>query len=513
MQRRHQKTPLGSRYVAPVGMGARHTAGAAPSPGGMPAGAAQPALQSGGMVPEHPLVDTAENEALRAYELRVKALIDSLVPVLKEISGLQREPDFVARAQALARDRLGFALPEPVLEDAWITQLNMRALYAYGMFQLFGQMVDEYWHGHQDLAAEQTEAMRYFLDCDFHEVDISPCSDGRLMGLIRFVLRMPHLGVRVRSYAGAMFDIEEDVRHWTRRELIRFREGVPTTPDAPTRYLKVAAYHYSSVDPSHEGCAAHGSNEKEAAEAALLKLRAFRQSIENSFCCGASVDTLLLGVDTDTDSIKVHVPDGDTHMSIYRYVDSADLYRETAGMDRNQAAQRVDAAIQEAVESGPWGQGNGAPHDGMRRLVQQLLLNNLSQIHYVKQYHDGHYEDVGHQERFIVVGDGCDELQVRNLAYFANLYTVEEGAQDLDVGVHKIFHKLNVAHGLPIPVIVHYRYDADVPGSRDRVIERCKRVKAAIMNRYRDLADKGLLYCNMLIRDHTTGSRLEPVEV
>lgn len=513
MPYRRQKTPLGSHYRAPVALARHQAAASAAGPATERPSGGPPSARPSELGPGHPLVDKAANEALHGYELQIKQLFDGLVPALKEVSGLQREPDFVPKAQALARERLGFELPEQVLEDAWINQLNMRALYAYGMFQLFGRMVDDYWQGNDDLAARQEEAVRYFLDCDFHEVDISPCSDGRLMGLIRFVLRLPHMGVRVRSYAGAMFDIEEDVQHWTRRELLRFREGLPTTADMPTRYLKVAAYHYSSGDPNHQGCAAHGSNEKQAAEQALLKLRAFRQAIENSFCCGASVDTLLIGVDTDSDAIKLHVPDGDTHMSIYRYVDSAELYRQTAGMSRDEALQWVDAAVQETIDSGPWGKGNGAPHPGMRRLIQRVLLNNLSQIAYVAQYHQGRYEDVGHQERFIVVGDGCDELQVRNLAYFAHLYTVEEGAPDLDVGVNKIFHKLNVTHGLPVPVIIHYRYDADVPGSRERVIERCKRVKSAIMARYRDLAEKGLLYCNMLIRDHTTGSRLEPVEV
>lgn len=502
---RRDRTPLGSRYVAPVGLGARETGG-------------EPRVATAEPVPAyprdgaHPLTNEAANRELWEYEREVKERFDRLVPVLKEVAGLQREADFVSRAQAVAREKLGFALPQQILEDAWISQLNMRALYAYGMFQLFGQIVDEYWRGHDDLAGATEEAMQYFLECGFHEVDITPCSDGRLMNLIRFVLRVPHLAVRVRSYAGAMFDIEEDVRHWTRRELLRFREGVPNTPEASTRYLKVAAYHYSRSHPAHEGCAAHGSNEKDAAEAALLRLRAFREAIENTYCCGASVDTLLIGVDTDTDAIKIHVPDGETHMSIFRALESADVYRRTRGLSREQAMAEVERAIQETVGTAPVGRGNGAPHEGMWRLVTRLLVNNLSQIDYVARFHGERYPEVGHRERFIVVGDGLEELQMRNLAYFANLYTVEEGAADLDVGVKKIFHNLNVAHGYPVPVIIHYRYDGNVPASRERVVERCKRVKAAIMARYRELADKGLLYCNMLIRDKAVGSRLEPVE-
>ena len=108
-----------------------------------------------------------------------------------------------------------------------------------------------------------------------------------------------------------------------------------------------------------------------------------------------------------------------------------------------------------------------------------LLINNLSQIEYVCKNWGGRYPDVGHAERFISVGDGFEAFQLRNLAYFAHLHTVEEGAPDMDVGI-KIFKKLNLAHGLPIPVVIHFRYDSRVPGCRERTVERCQRVKRAL---------------------------------
>lgn len=516
MYRRRDRTPLGSRYTAPVGLGMRprsepetaaHDHAHAPVENG--AGAVlRPDM---GLAPGHPLTDAAANAALLAYERNIKGRFARLVPVLKRISGLQHETDFEAQAQAIARAELGFELPLQILQDAWVEQLDMRALFAYGMFHMFEQVVNEFWNEQADLQAEAERAIAYFLDCDFHEVDITPCSDGRLMGLIRFVLRVPHQAVRVRSYAGAMFDIESDVRHWTKRELIRFREGVPNTADAPTRYLKIAAYHYSSSNPAHEGCAAHGSNERDAAEAALTRLREFRQAIQNTYCCGASVDTLLIGVDTDTDAIKVHVPDSDTRMSVYRYVDSAQLYRDTQHMDGQAASLRVYQAIQQAIDTSGWGAGNGPPHEGMLRLISQLLVNNMAQIDYVASHHAGRYADIGHKELFVIAGDSFEELQIRNMAYFANLDTVEEGAADLDVGINKIFRKLNASHGLPIPVIVHYRYNGNVPGARERTIEHCQRVKRAIETRYADLAEKGLLFCSMFVRDKARGSRLEPV--
>jgi hypothetical protein len=85
---------------------------------------------------------------------------------------------------------------------------------------------------------------------------------------------------------------------------------------------------------------------------------------------------------------------------------------------------------------------------------------------------------------------------------------VEEGAPDMDVGI-KIFKKLNVKHGLPIPIAIHYRYDGKVPGSRERTAERCVRIKAAIEARYADLAQKDLLVCSMTVQDKRPGSQIE----
>lgn len=459
----------------------------------------------------HELINSNENRRLFEHERAMKERFASIVPVLKEIAALQHEPGFVERAQAIAVAKLGFSLPHDLLESAWIEQLDMRSLYASSIFKTFHQVADEFCDDHAQQKELTEQAARFFLDCGFHEVDISPCADGRLKGLVPFVLRLPHGALRRKSYAGAMFDVEANVRHWMRTEFHRYREGVPNVADAGTRYLKIAAYHWSSSDPAHEGCAAHGSNERDAADAALQKLTAFRQAIENSFCCGASVDTLLMGVDTDTDSIKIHIPDADGAMSLYRYVDSAELYKQTRGLDANGAQQHIHRTIEQVIEIGGWGQGNGFPHSGMLKLITRLLMNNLSQIDYVDKNYGGRYTDIGHNELFIGVGEGFEEVQIRNLTYYAAMYTVEEGAPDLDIGI-KIFKKLNVANGLPVPVIIHYHYDNNVPGSRQRIVEQCLRVKAAIEARYRELVEKRLLMCAMTIHDKTQGRRIEVLE-
>lgn len=464
-------------------------------PGAVAAPAAMPSRAVRGQVHAsngaHPLTNGVENARLYDYERGTKDRFDAIVPTLREISALQHESDFPSRAQRLAMDRLGFELPQSILEDAWIEQLDMRSLFAKCVFATYKRFCNEFFSG-DPLRVTDAEAFDSFLQsCGFHIMDISPCADGRLAHVIRYVLRLPHRSVRRKSYAGAMFDVEDSIDKWVETEMLRYREGRPNTADTPTRYLKTVAYHYSSVDPEHQGCAAHGSDTARAAAGGLERLLAFQQAIENSFCCGASIDLLLIGVDTDTDAIRVHVPDGEGRIDLDRYVDALQMYEGTMSMRATSASETLREAIRDSSPE---------VTDGMLKLVSYLIENNFSQIEYVRAFHGRHYQDIGHAERFIGAGVGFEEIQLRNLMYFAYMNTVEESAPDLDVGI-KIFSGLNAAHGLPIPVVVRYDYHGEVPGSRERAIEHCARIDAALRARYGDLAARGMLHTMLAIRD------------
>ncbi|MCB1736192.1 MAG: carboxysome shell carbonic anhydrase [Gammaproteobacteria bacterium] len=439
----------------------------------------------------NPLVRAAENARLYEYERGVKDAFDTIVPVLKEISALQHEADFERRAQDIAHREFGFELPPEILADAWIDQLDMRRLYAWCTFHTYRRFCDEFFT--QDpLAAVDADSFEGFLQtCGFHTLDITPCADGRLAHLIRYVLRLPHRAVRRKSYAGALFSIEDSLQKWQEVELSRFREGRPNTADAPTRYLKMVSYHFSSVDPHHEGCAAHGSDDAKAAGAGLDLLNGFREAVENSFCCGASIDLLLIGLDTDTDAIRVHVPVADGELSLERYIDALELYTASALSDADRARHDIHDAVRQSAPG---------VAEGMARLIERLLENNFSQIAYVRAYHGQHYADIGHAERFIGAGVGFEEIQLRNLMYFAYLDTVEEATQDLDVGI-KIFTGLNIRHGLPAPIVVRFDYHGNVPGARERAAQRCERVTNAITSRYSDQFERGLLHVMQVVRD------------
>ena len=464
-------------------------------PGGVGVSSVRSAVGSG----SHPLCRMDENAQLHAYERTVKDAFDGIVSILKEISALQHEADFVAQAHRIARGKLGFELPDSILEGAWVEQLDMRRLFAWCVFQTYRRFCDDFF-ANDPLANADADGFDAFLQaCGFHTLDISPCADGRLAHVVRYVLRLPYRSVRRKSYAGALFDIENSIEKWVETEMLRYREGRPNLADAPTRYLKAVVYHYSSVDPQHEGCAAHGSDTKKAAQAGLDRLHGFREAVENSFCCGASIDLLLMGLDTDTDDIRVHLPDGEGDLSLDRYVDALDLYRDTRSMSAGDATATVATALQAAAPESA---------EGMQQLVAKLLENNISQIVYVKNAHGEHYPDIGHAERFIGAGVGFEEIQLRNLMYFAYLNTVEEATPDTDVGI-KIFKGLNVARGLPVPIVVRFDYHSKVPGARDRAVERCKHVAEALKTRYADLAENGLLHILQLVRDCTADTTVE----
>lgn len=522
--RASRATPRPVRRSARQSLAQKHSvdataAGAAPQPGthtptspSFPEGAFcirhAPALSEG----RHPLADLQSNARLARCEESITHRFDAILPTLQTIALLPRDERFAPEAQRLSREKLGYELPERTLQTAWISGLDLGKLYAFCVFQSLRDSVAQFSADLQQQKESVQDTRNFFLDCGFHAVDISPCADGRLKGLLRYILRMPLTSFSRRTpYAGALFDIETSVQHWIVTELRRHREGVPTPADSGTRYLKMAVYHYSSTQPSHQGCAAFGSRDLHAVEAVLTRLNQFREAIENAFCCGASADLLLLGVDTDTDAIRIHVPDADGVLSAHRYVDNSSLYSHTVDLSIDQACLAVYEAIRTAGADTPWGRASGPPHEGMRRLIANFLIHNLSQIDYVIEHHGGLYADIGHAERYISVGDGFEELQLRNIAFSTHLKTLEEGAPDLDIGI-ALFERLNVQRGLPIPVAIHFRYDARVPGARDRMVQRARRIQVAIQTRYPVLANAGHLCFQVSVQDLPAGSALEIVQ-
>jgi hypothetical protein len=92
-----------------------------------------------------------------------------------------------------------------------------------------------------------------------------------------------------------------------------------------------------------------------------------------------------------------------------------------------------------------------------------------------------------------------DDLQLRNLAFQAQMETVEEGAADLDVGV-TILRQAHEARGLAVPVLVHFRHDPRIPGSAARAAFKARRMMAAIIARHAKLAARKKLFVQAVVR-------------
>jgi len=175
-----------------------------------------------------------------------------------------------------------------------------------------------------------------------------------------------------------------------------------------------------------------------------------------------------------------------------RYVDCSDVDAVANAGDTSEEIYNVVARLAQTQRI--------APAEGMLRFVAKLFHSNMLQVNYVREYYNGRYEDIGHQERFIGMGIGFEEIQLRNLTYFAYLKTVEEGARDLDVGI-KIFSQLNVSRGLPVPVVIRNDYHGQVPGARERAVDRCHQLDAALKHRFAALHGKGMLHTLLMVRD------------
>lgn len=454
----------------------------------------------------HPLVTIEQNRAMHDYETKTKESFDLIESVVKEVLSQLHKQGFVQWANEQFYSKLGIRLDKQDLQFKAYSPQVFQDVYAKAVFKQFFKLSENFFLKDPLNGQQRSEVEMKLKQAGIHAAGISPCSDGRLAHFVSYVLRLPYSSIRRKAHAGSLFDVSESVRNWVFVEHSRFRDGVPNAASEPTRYLKIGVYHFSQQDPLKQGCAAHGSNEEKAAQATLLKLNDFKQAIENRFGSNAKVETLLFGINTDNDALKVHVPDVNGQASLLRYIESSVLFDLTKPLDQTAARAKVIAEIDECNRS----QNVSLPREPIRDLLAWFITNNFSQLDYVNRYEEGCYTDIGHAERFIGVGNGFEEVQLRNLTYYAFLDTVEEGVKDVDVGI-KIFKSLNIKKGLPIPVIVRCDYDGRVPGSYARAKQKALRIEAAIHKRYKDISECGLLKTLTTLRDKIGNKPAEQV--
>ncbi len=445
----------------------------------------------------HPLADQGISMALHNRCQEINAALNAIEPVLRDLASHQFEEGFARRATAKVLSRLHLDFPAEAFDANWTAPLDMATLHARCILATFcrflGRACDRSLAQLGDAEIVDDLVQRW----GFHAIDISPCADGRLAGVIDYILRIPSLIVAYRkSYAGALFDVEESVRHWESTELRRWRQAIPNAVSIPTHYLKMCIYHFSSADPDHQGCAAHGNDGDRAAAALLGRLRQFSLAVRLLHGEGTSVATLLVGVDTDTDTIRVHVPDSDGNMHPGRHLKSHLLYNRTIALSRDAAK----AAIRNAVATCAGVSLRDSASAGMRRFCGYLLENNIAQLDSIREWRGTSARTAENIERLIVVGDAVDDVPLRTIAFQAQMSTVEEGAADLDMGIAAL-RGLHEERRLAIPLLVHLRANPLMPGSVQQAQMRADRLVNSIRQRYADLVSGGRLHIQAVIRD------------
>jgi carboxysome shell carbonic anhydrase len=457
---------------------------------------------------EHPLAEPALSAALKQRAEEIEAAFARIAPVLRRLAPRQFDDGFPEQAHRELANSLGVDIPAAELESSWSAPLDLGRIHARCVLGTFRNQVEREFDRNLARLIDEGESAEVLIRrFGFHAVDITSCADGRLGGAVDFILRVPPAVVVWHdSYAGSMFEVEDALHRWEGVELRRWREGRPNDASEPTRYLKIGIYHFSSVDPRNKGCAGHGSDEVRAATALLGRLREFEGAVESTQCRGASAATLLVGVDTDTDAIRVHVPDSGGTTDVDRFVFSATLYEQTASLEREAAKEFIRHAVADCAGV----DAADAATEGMRWLCGYLLKNNIGQVDAVRGWNGGTYADAGHAEKLIVAGDALDDVQLRNLAYQAQMGTLEEGVVDLDVGI-EVLGKMNAPYGLAVPVLVHVTYDERIPGACARAQARGRRLATAIETRYAGAAGTAGLVIQVVVRARDR-SRLEVVE-
>jgi carboxysome shell carbonic anhydrase len=452
-------------------------------------------ISTAGAKSGHPLAEPSLNAALAARAHEIDRAFAAIEPVLVGLVPRQFEPGFPERAAAEIANGLGIELDPERLRARWNAPLDMPALHARLVLRTFARLVER--NATRPPALEDGEPIDLLIRrFGFHAVDVTTCADGRLGGLLDHVLRVPPAIVVSRdSFAGAMFDVEEAIARFERVELGRWRDGSPNPGSEPTRYLKIGVYHFSSVGPSHEGCAAHGSDERRAASALLRLLEDFAEGTARRHGERSRPAILLVGVDTDTDAIRVHVPDTAGRIDLDRFLSSAELHAATRALPRAEAKEEIRRRVAGAIGVA----ADDPASEGMRWFCGYLLKNNIAQVDAVLARFGGPYPDRGHEERLIVVGDPIDDVQLRNLAFQAQMRSIEEGAGDLAVGVRLLGERLGPA-GFAVPVLVVQTFDRVLPGAAERAAGRASVMLQALQRRYADRTGRAPILAEAAIR-------------
>lgn len=199
----------------------------------------------------HPFAEPGIAADLNLRETEIESGFARLATTLETLAPQQFDAGFPERA-VTALLELGIeAAPDWFAAD-WRKPADMASIEARCVMRLFASLVETGSERQRYYCNEGEPVETLIRRWGFHAVDITPCADGRLAGLLGAVLRIPLSIVTTRrSFAGAMFSPAQSLSDWEKVELERFLTAHPNAADASTRYLKIGVYHFSSLNPGH----------------------------------------------------------------------------------------------------------------------------------------------------------------------------------------------------------------------------------------------------------------------
>jgi len=156
----------------------------------------------------HPLADPAASRGLAARAEEIDAAFARIEPTLQELAARQFQDGFAAMAAARVQREFGLRLPAEAFAASWVAPLDGRRLYAQVVIGTFCQLIERDFDRSHATWSEGESAEELIRRWGFHAIDVTPCADGRLSGVVDYILRIPPTVIAYRkSYAGAMFDV------------------------------------------------------------------------------------------------------------------------------------------------------------------------------------------------------------------------------------------------------------------------------------------------------------------
>lgn len=157
------------------------------SPAAEPFSAPRSAYQpSGG----HPFADPAISETLRRQTQAIDAAFGRIEPTLLRLAPRHYDEDFPQVAVRELRE-IGIEISPSLFAAHVMAPLNMRFLHARCVIGTFCRFVRDGGARQPTRQSDGEDAATLIRQWGFHAIDVSPCADGRLSGLMDHILRIP----------------------------------------------------------------------------------------------------------------------------------------------------------------------------------------------------------------------------------------------------------------------------------------------------------------------------------